>query len=242
MKFELLPVKTRVVSPPKDEIWDIIDGLKVMDGDIVFISSKIIAMHQGRTRKIGEVPKLELMREEAERFLNYTTPAGMRAHCTVTQGTLNIAAGIDESNANGYYILWPQQIDEFCAGVRKRLMQKWNLRRLGVIATDSHTMPLRLGVTGMVIGLAGVVPLKDIRGHADLFDRKIHVTQVNMVDPLAAMAVNVMGESSERTPIVILRGWQNCEFSDSASMRELKINPDYDLYRALIDVIPPVEK
>ena len=52
MNLEFIPVKTRIVNPPKDEIWDIIDSLKIEDGDIIFISSKILSIHQGRTVKI----------------------------------------------------------------------------------------------------------------------------------------------------------------------------------------------
>ena len=40
-KFQFIKVKTRVVRPPKDKIFDIIDGLEVKDGDIVFITDRI---------------------------------------------------------------------------------------------------------------------------------------------------------------------------------------------------------
>ena len=58
MQIEFLPIKTRIVHPPQDDIWDIIESLEVKDGDIVFITSKIIAIHQGRTRKVGEIGNL----------------------------------------------------------------------------------------------------------------------------------------------------------------------------------------
>lgn len=241
MKIEFIPVRTRVVKPPKDDIYDIIDSLDIRDGDVVFITSKIISIHQGRTCKIGDKTKEDLIRQEAERFLPYVNDKGdFHVNLTVTQDVLIPAAGIDESNADGYYIMWPKEIDKFCQEIRQYLMKKYNLTKLGVISTDSHTTPLRWGVTGIAIGLAGVDPTEDIRGTEDLFGRKMHVTKINKIDPLAAMAVSLMGESNESTPIVILRGYDNISFSDNASMKDFKIEPEIDLYRPLIEVLPKI--
>ena len=62
-----------------------------------------------------------------------------------------------------------------------------------------------------------------------------------MIDPLAAMAVNTMGENNECTPIVIMRGDFKIKYSDKASMDNFKIEPDYDLYRPLLEALPKVE-
>ncbi|MDO4741982.1 MAG: coenzyme F420-0:L-glutamate ligase [Candidatus Saccharibacteria bacterium] len=243
MKIEFLPIKTRLIRPPKDNIFDIIDSLEVKEGDIVFITSKILAIHQGRTRKIGEYDKDALIRSEAERFLPYVNDTGdFHVNLTVTQNVLIAAAGIDESNADGYYILWPEKIDALCSEIRERLMRKFGLTKLGVVATDSHTTPLRWGVTGIAIGLAGVEPLEDIRGKSDLFGREMRVTKVNLIDPLAAMAVRIMGEGAEQTPITILRGYEGISFSETGSMKDFKIEPELDLYRALIEVMPKVKE
>lgn len=239
MKLEFVPIKTRIVRPPKDDIYDIIDRLDVRDGDIIFITSKILGIHQGRTYKIGEVQKEDLIRQEADRYLPYVNELGnFNINLTVTQDVLIPAAGIDESNANGYYVLWPKEIDKLCQEIRSYLIKRHDLKNLGVIATDSHTTPLRWGVTGVTIGLAGVEPLKDIRGEKDLFGRKMNMTKVNLIDPLTAMAVDLMGESDECTPIVILRDYKNIPFSDTASMDNFKIEPEMDLYRPLIEVLP----
>ncbi len=241
MKIEFIPVKTRVVHAPKDDIYDIFDTLKVQDGDIIFITSKIMAMHQGRTCKIGGISKEDLIRQEADRYLSYTNATGdFNVNLAVTQNVLIPAAGIDESNSNGYYTLWPKNIDNFCQEIRQYLMEKHELQNLGIVATDSHTTPLRWGVTGITIGLAGVEPVEDIRGEKDLFGREMRVTKVNLIDPLAAMAVLLMGEGDECTPIVILRGYNGIPFSDNASMKDFKIEPEMDLYRPLIEVLPKV--
>jgi len=242
MNLELIPVKTRAFLPPKDDIWETIDSLEVGEKDVVFISSKIIAIHQGRTVKVGTIAKEDLVKQEADRFLSYENEdGGFGVNLTVSHGVLIPAAGIDESNANGYYILWPENIDEFCREVRQKLMKKFNLKELGIVATDSHTTPLRWGVTGLSIGLAGVEPTKDIRGEEDIFGRKMELTKVDMIDPLTAVAVNLMGESNERTPIVIAKNCKHLVFSDEASMEGFKIEPEMDLYRPILDAIPLVD-
>lgn len=239
MKIEFIPVKTRIVHPPKDDISDIIDSLELKDGDIIFITSKILGLSEGRTAKIGEIEKTDLIKKEADRYLNYCNTTGdFHVNLTITQNILIPAAGIDESNADGYYVMWPTNPDASCQKLRKHLMQKHHLTHLGVIATDSHTTPLRWGVTGITIGLAGVEPLRDIRGEPDLFGRKMHVTKVDLIDPLASMAVLLMGESDECTPIVILRNYHGIPFSDTASMADFKIEPEIDIYSPLLNAIP----
>lgn len=242
MNLNFIPVKTRIVRPPKDNILDIIDSLKIKNGDIVFITSKILGISEGRTAKITETTKEELIKKEAERYLPYTNASGtFHVNLTVNQNILIPAAGIDESNADGYFVMWPKDPDATCRKIRDYLMKKHGLKNLGVVATDSHSTPLRWGVTGIAVGLAGVEPLKDIRGEPDLFGRLMHITKVNQIDPLASMAVLLMGESNECTPIVILRDYHSIPFSDTASMEHFKIPPDKDLYQALINVIPKVQ-
>lgn len=237
MKLEFLPIKTRIIKPPKDCIFDIIDSLDIRDGDIVFITSKILSIHQGRTAKTSSVTKKDLIKKEADRFLEYTSSKGIHSNITVNQGILIAGAGIDESNADGHFILWPKDVDEICRDIRERIIRRTKVKRLGVVATDSHTTPLRWGVTGFTIGLAGIKPLVDIRGKEDIFCRKIHITQINLIDPLASMAVLLMGETDECTPIVILRNYKKVDFDEEGSMIGFKIPVEDDFYRPLIERI-----
>ena len=55
MKLEFIPVKTRIVHPPKDDISDIIDSLDLKEGDIIFITSTLLGLAEGRTVKIGDM-------------------------------------------------------------------------------------------------------------------------------------------------------------------------------------------
>jgi len=238
MSFHFTPIKTRLVHPPKDDIYDILDSLPSLEEkDIVFITSKILGIHQGRCVPCEGTDKTELIRQEADRYLSYRHPSGFNVNLTVTDNVLIPAAGIDASNADGYYIMWPKNVDALCAEIRSFLCQKNKIKDLGIVATDSHTTPLRYGVTGISVGIAGVEPLKDFRGQKDLFGRKLELTQVNQIDALASMAVLLMGESDECTPIVLLRGWDKIAFNEKGSMQDFKISPEEDLYTPLLSVM-----
>ncbi len=238
MSFHFTPIKTRLVHPPKDDIYDILDSLPLLEEkDIVFITSKILGIHQGRCVPCEGTNKTELIRQEADRYLSYRHPSGFNVNLTVTDNVLIPAAGIDASNADGYYIMWPKNVDALCAEIRSFLCQKNKIKDLGIVATDSHTTPLRYGVTGISVGIAGVEPLKDFRGQKDLFGRKLELTQVNQIDALASMAVLLMGESDECTPIVLLRGWDKIAFNEKGSMQDFKISPEEDLYTPLLSVM-----
>lgn len=239
MSFQFTPIKTRIVMPPKDEIWDILDSLPPLyDGDILFITSKILAIHQGRCILCSRIDKTNLIKQEASHYLSYTHPLGFNANLTITDNTLIAAAGIDASNANDHYILWPRNVDALCQEIRYHLRKRYNIKNLGVISTDSHSSPLRYGVTGMATGSSGVSTLKDYRGKKDLFGREMKITRVNQVDALASMATLLMGETDECTPIVLLRGYQNIEFSETATLADLKTTPETDLYAPLLSAIP----
>jgi F420-0:gamma-glutamyl ligase len=237
MKFEFIPIKTRIVRPPKDEIWDVLDGLEIEDGDIIFITSKIMAIHQGRCVPKDKASKQQLIEQESTHFLPYLHPDGFNLNLAIVNNTLLPAAGIDESNSDGHYILLPKDIDAFCNEIRVRLINKHKVKNLGVVCTDSHTTPLRWGVTGITMGLSGIKQLNDIRGSKDIFGRKMGVTKVNLIDPLTSMAVLLMGESSEQTPIVILRNYKGIDFDENANMQEFLIDPETDIYKPLLDVL-----
>lgn len=210
--------------------------------DILFITSKILAIHQGRCIPIDSVSKMELIKQEASHYLPYQNKLGFNVNLTITDNILIAAAGIDESNADNHYILWPENVDELCREIRDYLCVKNKIRELGVVSTDSHTTPLRYGVIGITTGLSGIEPVRDFRGKPDLFGRLMHITKVNQIDPLSAMAVLLMGETNECTPMVLLRGHHQIVFNKEASMKDFKISAEVDLYSPLLAVIPENKK
>jgi coenzyme F420-0:L-glutamate ligase/coenzyme F420-1:gamma-L-glutamate ligase len=65
---------------------------------------------------------------------------------------------------------------------------------------------MRVGTVGFALGIAGFKPTIDCRGSPDLYGRKVLITRINVADDLAAAAHLVIGETSERTPLAIIRG------------------------------------
>ena len=124
---------------------------------------------------------------------------------TFTDNEWRINAGIDESNAKDKIILLPKNPFETAELIQKKLIKKFNLKRLGILITDTKSLPLRIGTIGKAIGYAGFKPLKNYIGKKDLFGRKSRYTQSNIADALAASAVLIMGEGNEQIPIVIIR-------------------------------------
>jgi F420-0:gamma-glutamyl ligase len=220
--------------PPKDSIYKALDEHlpKLKEGDVVFITSKILAIHQGRTIKIGEVSKKKIIYSEAEKVAEGPTYKGQKFYLTIKDYTLIPSAGIDESNGNGYYILWPKNTQKLLKEIWLYLKKKYKLKNLGVVSTDSHTTPLRWGVTGISTGFFGFKPLKDMRGKKDIFGRKLKATQVNLVDGYSSAAVVLMGEGNEQVPIVILRGAKNLQFTNKDTYKDLVIEPKNDIYRS----------
>jgi len=235
--MEIIPIKTRAILPPKDDICCVIDEFvsNLREGDVFIIASKILAISQGRCVLADEFRnKNELIEKEADLILPKEGSFGGNIDLTIKGNTLIAFAGIDESNANGYYILWPDDPDKAAKEIRYYLKKKFSLKKLAVIITDSHCVPMRRGTTGISIGYCGLNPLKDYRETIDIFGREMKITQANIVDALAAMAVVMMGEGSEQQPLAIIRGANFVEFTDKDNVSDLEIPLKEDLFYPLL--------
>lgn len=239
--MQFIPIKTRKFLPPKDSLQDLLACLpKLKEGDTVFITSKVLAITQGRCAKIENTNKENLIKKEADRLINKPTIiAGSKIFLTIKDNTIIPSSGIDESNGQGYYILWPKNTNLHLKKIHAELKKKHKIKKLGVIVTDSHTTPLRWGVTGVSIGHYGLEPLIDYRNKKDLFGRKLKFTQTNVVDSLAAMAVLLMGEGKQGTPLLVARGVKQINFIEGNNYKQFVINPEKDIYR---EILKPFKK
>lgn len=134
--------------------------------------------------------------------------------------------------------MWPHDAQKTDNVIRKYLQDKFRLKNIGVIITDSKTTPLRWGVTGTAIAYSGFEPLNDLIGSKDLFGRELKMTKVNILDGLAASAVLVMGEGTEQTPLAVIEETDFVKFVDSdpseAELNSLKISIEDDIYAPLL--------
>ncbi|MDR3642819.1 MAG: coenzyme F420-0:L-glutamate ligase [Candidatus Doudnabacteria bacterium] len=236
--MHFLPIKTRKFIPPKDDLFELLDKHlpKLKEGDVLLITSKILAIHQGRCIKVkvGDLPeKDKLIMKEAEQYIPRNQVPGQYAILTIKYHTLIPSAGIDRSNALDYYILWPKNINQAAKTFCKYLQKKHKIKKLAVIITDSHTIPLRRGTMGVSIGFYGLKPVNDLRGKPDVFGQKLKITQTDTVDALTAAGVMLMGESNEQTPLLIIRGATFVKFTSRNTYRDLVMHPKTDLYAPL---------
>lgn len=221
------------MQPPKDDFYDLIESHlpKFKDGDILCVTSKILGIHQGRCLKIEDVPdKKKLAIKEADRYMPRHKVAGHEFILTIKEYTMIPSAGIDESNGDGYYILWPKKPAKLAQEITRYIKKKNKLKRFAVIITDSHTIPLRHGVIGTSTGFFGIKPFYDYVGKPDIFGRKLKFTRTDTVDSIAVPAVYIMGEGSERVPMVIARDVPNIKFTNRETYKDLVIKPEDDIY------------
>lgn len=200
------------------------------------VTSKVLAIHQGRCVPMKDVAdKDELIRQEAELYLDRRNLENGSIMLTIKNNLLIPTAGIDESNADGHYILWPQAPQREAEKLLEFIKHEYRIKKAGIIITDSHTIPLRWGTMGISLGHAGFCPLNDYRGSRDLFEREMKITLANVVDALAAAAVLVMGEGNEGTPLALVSEVPFVGFGKCPSqIPELEIDADTDIYGPLL--------
>lgn len=227
--MELIPIKTRIMHPPKDDLYDLLDTYvkDLQEGDIVLITSKVLAIHQGRCVPSDDTSVQELLDQEVSSYHhNPHSPYQL----TVMHHTFGVNAGIDESNGDGYFILSPESPFKAAKEIHSYLKEKHGTNDLGVIITDSHSLPFRYGAMSVSLGFYGFRPVYRYDGKKDLFGRELKVSRTNLPDAIAAGASVVSGEGDEAIPVVIARGMQTIEFTDHDTQEELLIPYEEDIF------------
>jgi dihydrofolate synthase / folylpolyglutamate synthase len=208
---------------------------KIPENSIIVVTSKIVALSERRTVEIqDEKTKEKLIRRESS-FSMRTKFVWL----TITNGMVMASAGIDESNANGKLILLPKNSFKTANVLWKKLRQKYKVKNMGVLITDSRTIPLRAGVTGVALGYAGFRGIRDYRGRHDIFGRKFKFSRTNVADSLATAAVFLMGEGNEQQPLAIITS-PPIEFRKRSIHNELCIDPKDDMYQPLFSKLKKV--
>ena len=210
------PLKTKILLPPQDDLFRAIRHAVrgVPERSILVVTSKVVSIGEGRCvaeEKIANKDKLIM--SEADLYLPRREKTPWVMH-TLKHNLFIPTAGIDESNGNGYYILWPRNPRRSAKLLYQWIRKTYHVKECGIVITDSHSVPLRRGVMGISLAHYGFLPLKDYRAMPDLFGRAFGVTQKNIADGLAAAAVLVMGEGAEQTPIALITDVPFIEFRE----------------------------
>jgi coenzyme F420-0:L-glutamate ligase/coenzyme F420-1:gamma-L-glutamate ligase len=220
--------------------------LALRDGDVLVITSKIVSKSEGRWVDLTTVePDDEAKhiavqcgkdpREVAIILSEAESVSRVRQGVLIVRHRLGFVCangGMDHSNTRPdvqWRLLLPVDPDRTASTIRQRLVQHYQTT-IGLIISDSHGRPFRMGTVGVAIGSAGLPALWNLRGKPDLFGTALQVTEVGFADELAAAAGLVLGQSNEGIPAVIIRG---LAFPVDASARaaDLVRPRDLDLYR-----------
>ena len=212
----------------------------LLDADVIVVAQKVVSKAEGRVLSLDGVepsdqaralaaeadPRhLELILRESVRVVRSRPPLVI---AETRHGFVCASAGVDASNAKGAgtVVLLPLDPDASAARLRDGLRASTS-RDVGVIVSDSFGRPFRQGTTDVALGVAGLQPLRDLRGTRDRAGYELHSTQIAVADELAGAAELVLGKSGD-APAAVVRG---VDFRGNGTGRELIMPPDRDLFR-----------
>ena len=216
----------------------------LQDRDVVIVTSKVVSMEENSRAELSHIqPSPEAMSlAETTRMdprvvqlvldeANGEVFGGVfHAILAKTNSGLSANAGIDLSNCpEGYALLLPRDPDRSARSFRQKVLNRYG-KKVAVLVTDSRTIPLKRGTTGVTLGIAGMHPVIDERGKKDLYGYTMTITTRAVADNLATVANMVMGETSERRPFAVIRNVEFEETDEEVSMSTTLMPEDECLY------------
>ena len=219
-----------MVEPGDDLVASILVALEecgesLQQDDVLVIAQKIISKSEGRYLDLREVVPtaeaeqlaLEVDKDprKVQAILDESTEVvRKRPGVLIVEhklGFVQANAGIDQSNIDAdeenRCLLLPIDPDKSAELIRQQIKARLGID-VGVIINDSIGRAWRVGSLGLSIGIAGFTGLEDYIGQTDIYGNELRVTQVAAADELAAGASLVMGQTTEKTPVVLVRGYQ----------------------------------
>lgn len=209
-QLRILPVTGLPEFRPGDDLAERIAARApwLEDGDILVVTSKIVAKAEGR---IVPAPTDPEQRDSARRRLveqESVRVVARRGRTLITENRLGIvqaASGVDGSNVErDELVLLPADPDGSAKGLRSALATRLGVN-VAVVVTDTMGRAWRNGQTDVAIGSAGLRVLHDYSGTVDGQGNELQVTQVAVADELAAAADLVKGKLGG-VPIAVVRG------------------------------------
>lgn len=223
--LQVIPIEAPVQTARFPLIETLMQALDEQDaalqeGDVLAISSKYVAISDGRVVNLEDVQPQDRARELAAQYNIDAQMAQLVVEeadhifggiplgylLTWRSGIIAPNAGIDRSNIPpGKAVLLPEHPYASAKEIRQAVQDRAGVR-VGIVLTDSWLVPGRWGTTGVALAASGFQPVQDERGNPDLFGTPMAVTQKGVADSLSVAAQMVMGERDEATPFAIVRG------------------------------------
>lgn len=201
------------------------DDRALRDGDVLVVSSKVVAKAEGRVVRSS---RADAVAAETERVVARRGPTTIAA---TRHGFVLAAAGVDASNTEpGTVVLLPIDPDGSARALRSRLRERLAVE-VAVVVSDTFGRPWRLGVTDQAIGVAGLAPLEDLRGRTDSHGNTLDVTVVAVADEVAAAGDLVKGKLAG-CPVAVVRGLAERVTADDGPGAAALLRPSgEDLFR-----------
>ena len=228
-RIEVLAVAGLPEVRPGDDLAALIAGAAdLVDGDVVVVTQKVVSKAEDRLVDIDpEVGHRPLVERESVRILRRR---GDLVIAETEHGFVCANAGVDLSNVEaGQAALLPVDSDRSARRIRDALRHRFSVD-VAVVVSDTFGRPWRRGVTDVAIGCAGLRPVVDLRGTTDALGRELQVTEVAVVDEIAAAAELVMGKAAG-VPVAVVRGIDPAWFGDGSVVDDVVRSPDEDLFR-----------
>lgn len=229
--LEIFPITNIGEIAPGDDLAGILaESIEMHDHDVLVVTQKVVSKAEGQVvpidmtdprghKAIVEDESVRILRRRGELIISETK-----------HGFICANAGIDLSNVEaGHAALLPVDSDRSARRIRDVVRAKQSVE-VGVIISDTFGRPWRRGVTDVAIGSAGIGPILDLRGTNDALGRELMVTEVCVVDEIAAAADLVMGKSTGY-PAAIVRGAEATWFRKGSVKDEVVRSPHDDLFR-----------
>jgi coenzyme F420-0:L-glutamate ligase/coenzyme F420-1:gamma-L-glutamate ligase len=231
MSIEIHPIRGIPEVVPGDDLAAlIVDGLEashlsLSDRDVVVITHKVVSKAEGR---IEPTPDDRAYRNLAEREArSILRRRGDLLIAQTEHGFICANAGVDRSNvADGYAVLLPADPDRSAHRIRLRL-ERATGTTIAIVVTDTFGRPWRRGLVDVAIGVSGLPAILDLRGESDTQGRTMNVTEIAIVDEIAAAADLVMGKADE-IPVAVVRG---LDLTGDGRATDLVRPPEEDMFR-----------
>jgi coenzyme F420-0:L-glutamate ligase/coenzyme F420-1:gamma-L-glutamate ligase len=231
--LEVLPVRGIGDVTAGDDLAELItrNAPWLRDGDVLVVTSKIVSKAEGR---LVEVPADGPEREAARvRVLDSETRrvVARRGPTSIVQthhGFVMAAAGIDASNVDKtHLVLLPAAPDDSARRLRADLAARG--LHVGIIVSDTMGRAWRNGLTDVALGAAGIEPIRDHRGEIDPYGNELQLTQIAVIDELAAAGELVKGKC-DQVPVAVVRGYPGAGAQDGPGATVLLRDAASDMF------------
>ena len=250
--LKLIALKDFPLIEPNDDLASIINksinnnGIDIESGDVVVVAQKIISKCENRyvelkniqpSKEATDLAKtlnrdpafIQIIQNESKKIISTDKNVIIVEH---KLGFININAGIDRSNIlqnDDVVLLLPENPSKSAKDLQSAISANFQ-RDIALIVTDSMTRPFRSGVSNFALASANIPSLIDLKGDSDIYGNILQSTEIAIADELAAAAGILMGQGSEKQPVVIIKGFDKKNYSTNDAF-DLVVDEDEDLYR-----------